>query len=225
MRSNTIRKSVSVIVGIILLTGCATHYQLPEGERFYGGIRKLAYDKPIREEEADTAETTGVITALSDAYNTVESVLTGNMAKPLTPQGEAQTEKQRRDSLRQRDKRDMEAYAKAKEEVEAILSYPPNGAVLGSSSARWPWRPKMWIYKRYVHAESGFGKWMFNHFAAHPVFVSTVNPEVRRQVAVNTLQNYGYFRGRTQYECIQQKDTTEDKINYTVCPGELFHLY
>lgn len=43
---------------------------------------------------------------------------------------------------------------------------------------------KMWMYNDFVKYKKGLGKWMFNRFAANPpVFISTVNPDVRVKVA------------------------------------------
>ncbi|MEG0889490.1 MAG: hypothetical protein RSH25_13580, partial [Bacteroides sp.] len=53
----------------------------------------------------------------------------------------------------------------------------------------------MWVYNDFVKYEKGFGRWIFNRFAANPVFISTVNPDVRVKVGTNILHDYGYFNG------------------------------
>ena len=68
------------------------------------------------------------------------------------------------------------------------------------------------------NTKKGFGKWMFNRFAANPpVFISTVNPEVRVKVAANLLRDYGYFNGKVTYETlVDKKDSLKASLLYTV---------
>lgn len=103
------------------------------------------------------------------------------------------------------------------EEVEAALACPPNNAFLGSSSIRTPFPYKLWIYNKYVNSKSKLGKWIFNKFAATPVFISTVNPELRAKVATNILHNYGYFQGNVSYEVLpNKKNDKKAKVKYVV---------
>lgn len=65
--------------------------------------------------------------------------------------------------------------------------------------------------------EKGFGKWIFNRFAAKPVFISTVNPDIRVKVATNLLHDYGYFNGKvTQQTIVNPKDSLKARVEYTV---------
>ena len=73
-------------------------------------------------------------------------------------------------------------------EVEGALAYPPNNALLGSSSIRVPLPFGLWVYNAFVNKKGKIGKWIFDKLAAKPVFVSTVNPEVRIKVAQNLLK-------------------------------------
>lgn len=103
------------------------------------------------------------------------------------------------------------------EEVEAALAYAPNNALMGSSSIRLPFPYKLWIYNKYVNSKSKFGRWVFNKFAATPVFISTVNPELRAKVATNVLHNYGYFQGKVDYEVLaDEKNPKKAKVKYVV---------
>ena len=75
----------------------------------------------------------------------------------------------------------------------------------------------MWVYNDFVKYEKGFGKWIFNRFAAKPVFISTVNPEIRVKVATNLLHDYGYFNGKvTQQTIVNPKDSLKARVEYTV---------
>lgn len=105
----------------------------------------------------------------------------------------------------------------AMEEVEAALAKAPNNAFMGSSVYRTPFPMGLWFYNRFVGSKKGLGKWLFNRFAATPVFISTVNPDIRIKVATNILHEYGYFNGRVDYKTfVHPKDSLKAKLQYTV---------
>lgn len=143
----------------LLLAGCSTTKNLPEGEILYTGIEKIE----VTDED-------------------------------MTKAGES-----------------------ALEEVEAALAYPPNNALLGSSSIRIPLPFGLWVYNAFVNKKGKVGQWIFNKLAAKPVLISTVNPEVRVKVARNLLNEYGYFNGETAFELIpDEKNPRKAKVGYTV---------
>lgn len=108
-------------------------------------------------------------------------------------------------------------------EVEGALKYPPNNALLGSSSIRFPLPFGLWIYNAFVNKKGKVGKWIFNKLAAKPVFISTVNPEVRTKVARNLLNEYGYFDGATDFQILPDpKNDRKAKISYFI---EMEHPY
>lgn len=103
------------------------------------------------------------------------------------------------------------------EEIRAALDYPPNNALLGSSSVRLPLPFGLWMYNALIHKKGKLGRWMFDKLAAKPVLVSTVNPEVRVKVAQNLLKESGYFRGSASYQLIPNpKDPKQAKILYSI---------
>lgn len=105
----------------------------------------------------------------------------------------------------------------AMEEVEAALAKAPNNAFLGSSTIRIPFPMGLWIYSGFGKYEKGFGKWIFNRFAATPVLMSSVNPEIRQRAAANLLRDYGYFNGKVSYKTFTDpKDSLKAKLQYTV---------
>jgi outer membrane protein assembly factor BamA len=110
----------------------------------------------------------------------------------------------------------------AVEEIESALSHPPNNALFGSSSIRYPFPMGLWIYNAFVNKKGGIGKWIFNTFAAKPVFISSVNPEVRAAVARNLLRENGYFDGTSAYEIIPEKNPKKAKVSYQL---EMNHIY
>ena len=201
-----------------LLTACYTTKNLPEDEVLYRGIKKLDYDAQLKRKPQQEQ---GVITAIADAYSTVEGLLSGDAS--VLNAGESDPEAVK-DSLKKTDKADAAHYETAKEEIKAALAYSPNGSIMGSSYYTHPFPVRLWIYNRYVNSNSKFGRWMMNHFAATPVYISSVNPKVRSAVAHNALRNYGYFRNKVTYDTIPLPNPRKAKISYHVTPGPLFHL-
>ena len=111
------------------------------------------------------------------------------------------------------------------EEVEAALAYPPNNALLGSSSMRIPFPWGLWIYNAFVHKEGKVGQWIFHKLAAKPVLFSTVNPEVRVTVAQNLLREYGYFDAVTSFDTVPHpKDPRQAKVRYRVAMNHPYPL-
>ena len=111
------------------------------------------------------------------------------------------------------------------EEVEAALAYPPNNALLGSSSVRVPFPFGLWVSNAFVNKEGKVSRWIFNKLAAKPVLISTVNPDVRVKVARNLLNEYGYFNGATSYALVpDKKDPRKAKIAYQVTMNQPYTI-
>lgn len=105
----------------------------------------------------------------------------------------------------------------AMEEIEAALATAPNNSLLGSSTLRIPFPFGLWVYNGFVKYEKGIGRWIFNKFAAKPVLLSSVNPDIRQKAASNLLRDYGYFNGTVSYQTfIDPKDSLKAKLQYTV---------
>lgn len=221
------------ILPFFIFISCSTTENLPEGEVLYTGISEIAYGHKAatRGKKKLEADSTGVITAIAEAYNAVEGLLTGNvdvntMIKRLEEQAkDRELTREQRDSLR----REMAIYQQAtknvKEEVDAALAYAPNNSVFGSSSARWPFPVGLWIYNSFVNDTTRLGQWVFDTFAATPRTINTANPKLRVQIARNTLRNYGFFHGRVDYEVQpERRDSLKARIGYSVFPGPLYRL-
>lgn len=207
-----------------LAVGCSTTKNLPEEEVLYTGIKDIAYgEEAVRKKKMKAGEKeTGVITSIADAYNAVDNLLSGNGIG--TAVEELTLTQEQQDSLKTVQKIEKGAYAAAKEEVEAALAYAPNNSLFGSSSMRIPFPSGLWVYNAMVGREGKFAKWILNNFGTTPIYISTVNPEVRALVAQNVLRNYGYFNGTVGYEVLPQKNPRKAKISYTVLPRNLFRL-
>lgn len=111
-------------------------------------------------------------------------------------------------------------------EVEASLAYPPNNAVFGSSSLRWPIPFGLWVYGGFekYKDKKGVGRWIYDHMAKSPVLMSNVNVETRVKVAGNLLRDYGFFNGSVTHEIIPQKDPKMEKITYVIDMGNPYYL-
>lgn len=106
----------------------------------------------------------------------------------------------------------------ALEEVEAALSYPPNNAILGSNSLRWPIPLGLWVYNNFekYKDKKGVGRWIYDHMASSPVLMSNVNPATRVKIATNLLHDYGFFNGYVTYEELPQKNPLKTKVSYRI---------
>lgn len=118
------------------------------------------------------------------------------------------------------------AGVQALEEVEAALSYPPNNAVLGSNSLRFPVPFGLWIYNGFAKYQEkrGLGRWIFNKLAANPVYLSTVNPDTRVKVAANLLRDYGFFNGAVSYSVDSMKNPRKAKLSYKIDMANPYYL-
>ena len=106
-------------------------------------------------------------------------------------------------------------------EIEAALSFPPNNALFGSSTVRIPFPFGLWVHNALVNKNKGFAKLIYRVFASKPVLISTVNPEVRSNIARNLLNENGYFNGTTGYEIIpDKKDSLKAKVKYQLTMNE-----
>ena len=119
-----------------------------------------------------------------------------------------------------------EAGITALTEVEASLAYPPNNAVFGSSSLRWPIPFGLWVYSGFekYKDKKGVGRWIYDHMAKSPVLMSNVNVETRVKVAGNLLRDYGFFNGSVKHEIIPQKDPKMEKVTYVIDMGNPYYL-
>lgn len=217
---------LTVPLAATLLAACSTTSAIPDGEQLYTGIQKITYtDDPelMRRQKNDT---TGVITAVADAVATIGDVIEGKStlaqsAESLKSHSLTKEEKKAAQKAQAQAEADFKT---AKTEVEAVLAYAPNNSVFGSSSMTWPWKFGLWIHNGLYDAKGKFGKWIFRTLGTEPVLISTVSPEMRAKVATNTLHNYGYFRGKVDYNVLTQTNPKKAKIAYQVKAGDLFRL-
>ena len=125
----------------LLLSACSTTSHLAEDEQLYIGIDHISYDgTPLSSKHKAKQDSAGVITSIGNAVEAVGDVLRGNGTKALEEQMKAPEKRklsaEERRAEKKRREAEQAAFATAKEEVEAVLAYPPNYALFGSSSMR-----------------------------------------------------------------------------------------
>lgn len=214
---------------LALLQACSTTKNLPEGEQLYVGIEEINYQddlmKIVGQEWLDS-----VNSQRSSEYSTerADRLLRERPVRERVFANEKfdykQLTKEQQAVFGQKLAQAKVDLDLAQEEVEAVLAYPPNNSLFGSSSHRVPFPLGLWLYNGLVNSKNAVGKWAFRTFAATPVYVSKVSPEMRARVATNTLHNYGYFRGLVEPEVLPQKNLRKAKISYKVYAGPLSRL-
>lgn len=223
-------RSLAAISLAAVMVSCSTTRNLPDEEQLYTGIDEISYDgtpKSARALLKQHRDSVGVITSIAEAVTAVGDMIDGRGtagAASVTdalqnPDGEISKEERQR--IKKHAEAEAEAFEAAQTEVEAVLAYPPNNALFGSSSLRSPLPFGLWIYNSTVNSRNGLGKWVFKNFAANPVLLSTVSPETRARVATNTLRNHGYFSGRVSSHVIPQRNPRKAKVAYSVYAGPL----
>ncbi|WP_278844975.1 BamA/TamA family outer membrane protein [Porphyromonas gulae] len=110
-------------------------------------------------------------------------------------------------------------------EVESTLKVTPNGAIFGSASASLPKLPfGLWLYNSFVRDSTVISKWIFDKFAAKPVFISQVKSDSRAKVATNILREHGYFDAEVKSSVTTlKKDSLKAKVSYTVDMASPYH--
>jgi len=100
-------------------------------------------------------------------------------------------------------------------EVEAALACSPNNALPGSSTVRIPFPLGLWTYNAFVNKEGKLNQWIFRKFAAKPVLISSVNPDMRAKIAQNLLREHGYFDATVTSRVIPHAhDSLKAKVHY-----------
>ena len=111
----------------------------------------------------------------------------------------------------------------AVDEAKIAFVSPPNNALFGSSRYRTPFPLGLWAYNAFVGDSTGLRHWMFKTFATQPIYISTVNPAFRANVAENTLRNYGYFDSSVSYRVDTLPGKRKAALSYALRLGEPWH--
>ena len=124
-----------------------------------------------------------------------------------------------RPTIVEADTADAPLRAHAISEAKVAFVSPPNNALFGSSRYRTPIPLGLWAYNAFVNDSTGLRHWLFRTFATQPIYISTVNPALRADVAESTLHNYGYFDSDVGYQVDTLKGGRRAKLSYTLHLG------
>jgi outer membrane protein assembly factor BamA len=101
-------------------------------------------------------------------------------------------------------------------EIDAAIAKTPSTKMFGFI----PFPFRLWVYNDFVKYKKGFGRFIFNRFACDPVYISTVNPDIRAKIATNLLYDYGYFNGNVTSETVvDKKNERKAGIIYNINMG------
>ena len=210
---------------LLLLSACSTTDRLPEGETLYTGIGTVSYvdqggkDKGSHQHH----QKGGVIVAIADAAQHVKSAFEGKKRHVNTKESTIDSSI----LALTPDERDAEdlAFEPVEEEIEAVLAYPPNNSFFGSSRVRTPLPIGLWAYNAWGDKEKGLGRFLFKAVGSQPVLISSVSPDTRVKVGETVLHNYGFFRGRIDYDIVHHKhNSRKAKVNYYVHTGRVWRI-
>lgn len=109
-------------------------------------------------------------------------------------------------------------------ELKDAVSVPPNNAIFGSPSLRWPFPVGLWVWNNWNDPGKGLKHWLYDRLVTEPVLVSDVRPEARVKMLDEILDNNGYFRGGASYELVEGKDPKKAKLRYNVTTGPAYTL-
>lgn len=214
-----------LIIVVVILTGCSTTNHLPEGETLYTGIRDVKYlnrYQTVTSDKKINSDSSGVIVAIADAAAKIQSALNGATVQDINADN---AKKRPRQATREEQKAYAASLQAVKDELEIVLSYPPNNSLFGSSTMRTPFPIGLWVNDATYGKTSGFSKWIRKKFGSDPVLISTVNPDTRVKLASNVLENYGYFKGTADYAVIpDSKNSKKAKLDYYIKLGRVYRL-
>lgn len=108
--------------------------------------------------------------------------------------------------------------------INDAVAYPPNYAIFGSSSLKFPLPYGLWVWNNWPNPEKGFKHWIFEKLATEPVLVSDVRPQQRVKSVGDLLDDNGYFRGKASYELVQGKNPKKAALLYKVETGPAYRL-
>lgn len=111
-----------------------------------------------------------------------------------------------------------------KADVSKALTVKPNNP-WPMTNIRNPFPIGLWIWNHWSGHEKGLKHWAYEHFAAEPVLMSEVRPDLRVKMVDEMLNNNGYFRSRTTYTTIPKKSNPQiASVSYNVETGPAYLL-
>lgn len=104
----------------------------------------------------------------------------------------------------------------AEDAAREPLSVAPNNP-LYAPWVRTPFPLGLWAWNYcYTPREKGFKYWFYKRLAKEPVLISKVQPGLRSQVAVQALENHGYFGSQATDSLRYRRKGRKAKVDYTL---------
>ena len=104
----------------------------------------------------------------------------------------------------------------AEDAAREPLSVAPNNP-LYAPWVRTPFPIGLWAWNYcYTPREKGFKYWFYRRLAKEPVLISKVQPGLRTEVAVQALENFGYFGSQASDSLRYRKRGRKAKVDYTL---------
>ena len=104
----------------------------------------------------------------------------------------------------------------AEDAAREPLSVAPNNP-LYAPWVRTPFPIGLWAWNYcYTPREKGFKYWFYRRLAKEPVLISKVQPGLRTEVAVQALENFGYFGSQVSDSLRYRKRGRKAKVDYTL---------
>lgn len=109
------------------------------------------------------------------------------------------------------------------EEIATAVAATPNN-VWPFTTIRNPFPIGLWIWNHWSGHRGGIKKWAYDKFAAEPVLISEVRPDLRTALIEQILDNNGYFQGRASYELIAHRNPRKKSVKYSIITGPAYKL-
>lgn len=98
-------------------------------------------------------------------------------------------------------------------DVQDVLFVAPNNPLF-SPFVRTGIPTGLWAYNYLYRKGREKQSWLYRRLAKNPVLIADVQPALRSKMAINVLENHGYFNSTVEYEIIKQRNPKKARINY-----------
>lgn len=106
---------------------------------------------------------------------------------------------------------------------EAVTVKPNNPYPFTNIRSFWPFG--LWVYNHFPNPPKGFKHWFYEKFAAEPVLISDVRPDLRTRMIDEIMDNNGYFRSTVDYELVPKKSNPKiAAVKYRVNAGPTYRI-
>ncbi|MDE6513271.1 MAG: BamA/TamA family outer membrane protein [Muribaculaceae bacterium] len=110
-----------------------------------------------------------------------------------------------------------------KSEISEALTVKPNNP-WPMTNIRTPFPFGLWVWNHWSGHEKGLKHWVYEKFAAEPVLINDVRPDLRVKMVEQILDNNGYFQGRADYSTSHKRNPRITSVSYSVETGPAYLL-